>query len=52
MMAADRRWLPTRRIVAALLAGTVLTLGGCSAQGSIGTDDNGVKVGGDVDAKE
>jgi hypothetical protein len=50
-MAGERAWLRTRRIVAAVLAGSVLTLSACSAEGRIETDDNGVKVGGDVDAK-
>lgn len=51
-MSADRGWLRTRRIVAALLAGSVLTLSGCSAEGNINTDGDGITVGGDVDAKE
>lgn len=50
-MAAERPWLRTRRIVAALVAGSSLALSGCSAEGRIETDGNGVKVGGDVDAK-
>ncbi len=50
-MAMERAWLRTRRIVAAILAGSMLTLSACSAEAHIDADDTGVKIGGDVDAK-
>ncbi len=39
-------------MVAAILAGSVLALSACSAEGRIETDGNGVRIGGDVDAEK
>jgi hypothetical protein len=51
-MSEQRQGRRARRLVAALLAGAMLTFAGCSAEGSVDTEGDGVQIDGDVDVNE